>query len=272
MKRHLVLPREGRLLVSTDLHGNLRDFRALRTMFLEGRFDHWLVLGDLVHGPDRAAAEQHPALYGYPDESPALIDELTELRAKHRDRVHFVLGNHDAGHLGHRHTSKFHADEVTALEARLTEVQLRALRTLCENALLAVVAPCGLLFSHGSGGDAVDSLAMLDGPLDGPSLGHRQFAIAELLWCYGQRGEVSARLLSRISAETSLDLRVVVHGHDKDEAGWFVEGGNQVQPVIFGAPDENKRCLWLDLAATYRSPDDLREGHEVRRLHEVTRA
>ena len=86
-------------------------------------------------------------------------------------------------------------------------------------------------------------------------------------WSYGQLGEVTARLLSRLSEQTGLSLHVVVHGHDRDPSGWFSEGGNQVQPVIFGALPQNKRYLWLDLGCRYLSPDDLREGHEVLRLH-----
>jgi hypothetical protein len=59
----------------------------------------------------------------------------------------------------------------------------------------------------------------------------------------------------------------VAHGHDRDEAGSFTEGGNQVCPVLFGAPRGNKRYLRLDLAAAYRRVEELREGEEVRRLY-----
>jgi hypothetical protein len=58
-----------------------------------------------------------------------------------------------------------------------------------------------------------------------------------------------------------------IHGHERDESGYFTEYGNQICPVIFGAPRENKRYLLLDLAGTYRSFEDLREGLEIRRLY-----
>lgn len=267
MKRVRVLPPRGQLLVSTDLHGNLEDWRALRAIFETGGPDlHWLVLGDLVHGPDVETAKQQPELYGFSDESALLVDELHAVWKQHRDRVHFVLGNHDAGHLGFRHTAKFHPDEVEFLEQRMTVGQRARMTELFSSAALVALAPCGLVFSHGSGGDEVTSLAELDGVLP-PETDRRRVAIGELLWCYGQQRAVTQRLLERFSTESGLDLRVVVHGHDRDESGWFTEGDNQVQPVIFGAPRQNKRYLLVDLAARYDTPASLRERHEVLRLH-----
>lgn len=269
--RHRVLPPRGVLLVSTDLHGNFEDFEALRVRFetalAEGSDAHWALLGDLVHGPDPANAAADPSLYGYVDRSPELVDALFTLQQTHPERVHVVLGNHDAGHVGLEHTSKFHPDEVETLEARLSDEQRARLHRLFGDAFLMLLAPCGLVFSHGSGGDAVTSLALLDGPLSHEARDDHTRAVNELLWSYGQRADVTSRLLTRLGEQTGLSLHVVVHGHDRDPSGWFVEGGNQVQPVIFGALRENKRYLWLDLGRRYLSPDELREGHEVQRLY-----
>ena len=123
-----VLAEPGTLLISTDLHGKRDSFERLRERFfaLRERSNdpvHWALLGDLVHGPNPAARARNPALYDYDDESPALIDAVFELRERWPDHVHFVLGNHDHGHVGGPHTRKFHDDEVVALEARLTPEQ-----------------------------------------------------------------------------------------------------------------------------------------------------
>jgi Calcineurin-like phosphoesterase len=261
-RRSRVLPHFGHLLVTTDLHGNLEDFltakAVLQRAWNTGLDAHWALLGDLVHGPDARAAADAPEVYGFEDQSPELIDALFELVQANPLRVHVVLGNHDAGHLGFKHTSKFHPDEVEALEARLTPSQRERLGQLCSNALLALVAPCGLLLSHGAPGNLLTSLAQLDGPL--PPARNDEFrnrAVNELLWSYGQQGPVAAAMLARISAETGHRLKVAVHGHDRDHSGWFIEGGNQVQPVIFGAPRENKRYLWIDLARTVDTPEAL---------------
>jgi len=259
-----VLPAQGTLLISTDLHGNLEDFEALLAHFAKARHAgqdvHWVLLGDVVHGPDEVTAAEQPRLYGFADESPALIDAVFEVVEAHRERVYLVLGNHDAGHLGMARTSKFHPDEVEALEERLTPSQRQRMHALFGGALLALAAPCGLLLAHGSPGDTLDSLAQLDGELPPVQESARHVAVHEVLWSYGQRREVAERLLHRVGAETGLELTVVVHGHDRDEHGWFIEGGNQLEPVIFGAPRENKRYLEVDLAHHYRSADELADA------------
>jgi hypothetical protein len=77
---------------------------------------------------------------------------------------------------------------------------------------------------------------------------------------------VTGRLLQTVSRGGPA-VHLVVHGHDRDEGGYFTEGGNQVCPVLFGAPPANKRYLHLDLGAHYRRVEDLRGGVEVRRLY-----
>jgi hypothetical protein len=266
-----VLPDRGTLLISTDLHGKRDSFERLRRRFFELRESsdevHWALLGDLVHGPSEAARARSP-LYDYDDESPALIDAAFELRERFPAHVHFVLGNHDHGHVGGPHTRKFHDDEVAALEARLSPEQRRRAMALFGDALLAIATPCGLLLTHGSPGDSLTELGQLDGiALAGETDPRKLEILRSILTDYGQRGETTARMLAAIS-RPALELHVVVHGHDRDETGLFVEGGNQICPVIFGARPELERCLVVDLAARYRGPADLREGIEIVRVHE----
>ena len=125
MRRHVVLPERGVLLVSTDVHGNLADFVRLEEIFAaeiaREPETHWVILGDVVHGPDERARVSHPDWYGYADDSMAIVDRILAAEAAAPGRVHFVLGNHDHGHVGGPHTAKFHADEVAALESGLSE-------------------------------------------------------------------------------------------------------------------------------------------------------
>jgi len=266
MRRFAVLPAEGPLLVSTDLHGNLEDFTALRDVFLATPGATWVQLGDVVHGPDLSSRNGKPHLYGYEDQSHAIVSGFLDLMAAHGDRVRFVLGNHDHGHVGGPHTGKFHADEVAALESTLSARQRDDLVRLFEPALYAVAAPCGVLLTHGSPDDALDRLEDLDDIPLVPKLPYHVHALRSILTSYGQRADVTATLLAKIS-RPRLRLSVVVHGHDRDDDGFFAEGGNQACPCIFGAPRANKRYLMLDLAARYDRAADLREGAEIRRLY-----
>lgn len=269
-----VLPGDGQLLISTDLHGNRADFERLRARFLalrEAAADpgevHWALLGDLVHGPSLAAAERDPIRFGYVDESPWLVERLIELRERWPDNVHLLLGNHDHGHIGGPHTRKFHADEVVALEQRMSPIEVARMHALFRGALLAVAAPCGLLLCHGAPDEQIDSLATLDAidPSDEPEPARRSM-LRSLLTSYGQPGPRVAALLEQLSGPT-LSLRVLVHGHDVDVAGWYTEHGNQACPVLFGAPPAERRYLLVDLSARYACAEALREGVEVLRLY-----
>ena len=270
--RHRVLPAHGTLLVGTDLHGNVGDLQRLRELFLESGPDtHLALLGDLVHGPDPWAREQWPALYDYDDRSWEVVQEVVALRQSHPHRVHLLLGNHDHGHVGGPHTGKFYPDEVEHLESRLSVAQRAALQGLFRSALLMLVAPCGAVLTHGSPDDTLEDPARLDrlSLVPGENTAEDARVLESLLTSYGQQAEVTDRLLAALSQRVRFPLTLVIHGHDRDEEGYFVEGENQACPVIFGAPRETKRYLRLDLAARYRGPDDLREGFEIRRLYDV---
>lgn len=268
--RHHILPAHGALLVSTDLHGNHEDLDRLVAVFTAlGPDAHWVILGDLVHGPDDRARREEPTLYDWPDASARVVETVAALCELHPARVHLVLGNHDHGHVGGPHTAKFYRDEVAQLEGTLDESSVRRLRALFSDALLAVAAPCGVLLTHGSPDDRLERLDDLDrialhAAQNGP---YEQHVLASVLRSYGQPRERTERLLEKLRATSGLDLRVVIHGHDRDEEGIFREGGNQVCPVLFGALREHKRYVVLDLAAHYTCADDLREGIEVRRLY-----
>lgn len=261
--RSRILPAHGSCVVSTDVHGNEEDVLALERIFRAEPNRHWVILGDAVHAPDAAARRSNPALYDYADGSGEIVMRISELQREFPERVHFVLGNHDWSHVGGPRTSKFFADEAAELESTLGASTKACLRALFENALLAVAAPCGVLMTHGSPDTALESLAQLDAS----TLTERSRVLATVLGSYGQPAKVTTAMLARVSAASGLDLRVVVHGHDRSEAGFFYEGGNQVCPVLFGAPRAEKRFALLDLAARYDHAEALRDGHELRRLY-----
>lgn len=278
-RRHFRLPGSGLALVNTDLHGNGGDFRELERIFRErvaehGDGVHWVILGDVVHGPNPEARRHEPRLYDYDDESAAIVARILELFEEFPGRVHFVLGNHDYAHVGGIRTSKFFPDEAAQLEGTMNPADIERMHALFCSALLAVSSECGVLMTHGSPDATLQSLADLNDieiPRTSDNVYHDRI-LRGLLFAYGQRRETTEKLLTQLSSvgsgQSLRPLCVVVHGHDRAENGIFREGGNQVCPVIFGALQHEKRYLELDLAVHYTSADALRDGSEVRRLHD----
>lgn len=278
-RRHLHLPRKGWVIVNTDLHGNGDDFRRLEQRFREraarNSAVHWVILGDLVHGPNPAARARQPELYDFEDESAFIVRRVCELRRELPEHVHFVLGNHDYAHIGGPRTQKFYPDEAAHLEQRMSTEEIEHMHALFRGALLAVSTECGVMMSHGAPDATLQSLHDLE-PIEIPPLGPHPYhdaILSSLLFAYGQTGAVTAALLEQLSSETmSVPLRVLLHGHDRAEDGFFREGGNQVCPVLFGARNAEKRYVELDLAGRYEHADDLRDGKEIRRLYAMDKA
>lgn len=272
-RRHLVLPSRGVAIVNTDVHGNLEDFVRLETLFREERAKepetHWVILGDVVHGPDPEARRSQPELYDYPDGSMEIVDRIRALREEAPAHVHFVLGNHDHGHVGGHHTQKFYEDEVEALEGRLSGEEKARMHALFGDALLAVAAPCGVLMTHGAPDDSLSDLGFLDEiPLSIREMKYAQrMVLRSLLTSYGQPDPVAKKMLGQVSTASGLTLGIIIHGHDRDPKGWFVEGDHQLCPVIFGAERADKRYVRLDLSARYGDAHALRDGEEIRRLY-----
>jgi hypothetical protein len=261
----------GTLLVSADVHGNLADFVALRTLFLDelagGRDIWWVSVGDWVHGP--GALDRHPVcdrdgapLYAYADESKQLIAEWFALQDAHPDRAISLCGNHEWSHFGGPRTHKFHRDEASFLEAQLTRDAIDDLRARFASwPIVALVPAIGLVISHGAiklrPGDR-QRLSNLELPRD------RDDPIVQTaMFHYGHGDDSAAQTL----AELGPPYRVMVHGHDREEEGWAPTSDvSALLCTSFGARRERKAYLWLDLARPLASIADVREGHELRRL------
>ena len=150
---------------------------------------HWVVLGDIVHAPSEDA--RRTSLYDFDDGSFAIVKSIADLKARFPEHVHFVLGNHDYGHIGGPRTSKFHGDEVKALEDKLTPEERAFMRGLFADALLLVAAPCGVLLTHGSPDTTLGSLDQFDDV----ELATQSHALRSLLGAYGQPRATTAAML-----------------------------------------------------------------------------
>jgi hypothetical protein len=83
---------------------------------------------------------------------------------------------------------------------------------------------------------------------------------------YGFARGDDIELLARLS-EPGCELGVLVHGHDREEEGFYATGTRALLLCTsFGARRARKSYLWLDRAARYPSLSALRDGIELRRL------
>jgi Icc-related predicted phosphoesterase len=84
----LELPKNGKAIIITDLHGNLKDYNKYISIWEE--YDsktHLIITGDFIHGGE-----------GYTDNSLKILDSMMEKFEKHQN-FHVLLGNHELSHL-----------------------------------------------------------------------------------------------------------------------------------------------------------------------------
>ncbi len=264
------LPARGRLLVSPDIHGNEEDFLRLRALFTELLTDdpdaQWVQLGDVVHGPDPRARARWPDLYDFDDASDALVQGFVHLQDHVPGQVHVLLGNHEWAHLGGVPTRKFWADEAAHLEGSMSARGHEALDLLLARAPLLVATPCGALLAHACPDAVFERPEDLEAVALPATRAEHHALLSGLLRPRCQPPETTDRLLAACS-EGSAPLRFVVHGHEIDPKGWYIEERNQLGMAIFGTTRAQKRYLLLDLSARYESVYDLAPGREILQLY-----
>jgi hypothetical protein len=275
MSRVLTLPRNGTLLVATDLHGHLKDFRAIAQRFLDLSTStdppQLVICGDLVHGPTISAAEwpEHLGDF-YRDESPAVLDEAQQLQSSFPGQVHFLLGNHEHAHLGGPRLSKFHPDEAAHLESLYNDGGFEPMRRWIATWPLAAVAPAAkLVLTHAAPHAQIADHTTLDTVrLDGyehvPLHDMTEAGpLGALLWARTTTAERAYEFLHALHPSA----RVAAFGHDPIREGHLIEH----EPLLcistsFACRDGDKVYLEWDLSVPADSAATVaRDG--LRSLH-----
>lgn len=257
MPRVISLPRRGRLLVATDLQGNVDDFDHIAALFERAADEPdgavLVVTGDLVHGPELSDAEW-PDYLGtfYRGDSPTLLDHARRLADRHPGRVHYLLGNHEHAHVGGPVVAKFFTDEAQRLEDLMGREAAMEMRAWMRTWPFVAHAPsAGVLMLHAAPHAIIHSAEDLERlPLDGffdlslDELASRG-ALGALLWARTTSTERARAFLGAIHP----DLRVAVYGHDVARAGYAIDR----EPLLcvstsFGCHDGDKLYLDWDLA------------------------
>jgi len=251
----LQLPDRGRLIVATDLQGNVRDFSAIEAVFereVETADGAVLVItGDLVHGPEIPEI-QWPVHLGtyYHGDSPELIARARALADRHPGRVHFLLGNHEHAHIGGPVVSKFFPNEAERLEHLLGDSGSEALRAWISTWPFVAIAPsAGLCMMHAAPHAAIESpedlenLALAVNDDEEVDLDERATIIA-LLWARSTSSERARAFLGALDTR----LTTAVYGHDVAHSGYAIDR----EPLLclsssFGCYDGDKLYLSWDL-------------------------
>ena len=277
----LLLPEKGRVIICTDLHGNLPDFQrvveAFRTCLKETDGDAYLLFtGDLVHGAcySRAIWPEHLGSY-YTDQTEQLVDSYMELKEEFPDRVWSLIGNHEHSHIGGPHTRKFHKDpsETQYLEQTLGPEKTEIFKGLFRSFPIMALVGKGIVVTHGAprvlmanyddikkieygGYENLTIREMIEVPI-----------LGELFWCR-YAGPLAARRFLRRIERNGRPNRIVVYGHDPVRKGYLREGKEQLCfSTSFGLKNEKKVYLDLDLSREYRSARSLRYGAHILSLY-----
>ena len=133
---------------------------------------------------------------------------------------------------------------------------------------LAAVTRCGAVFTHAAPAAVIDSVA----DIEASDLSGRDLAspldvldtpiIGKILWARSA-SEAEARRFAKAAGG-----HFTIYGHDVIPEGFERVGAEQiVVSTSFGLFDQNKMYVSLDLAAKYKSVQDLRIGHELLPLY-----
>lgn len=257
MRRVIHLPDRGKLIVATDVQGNVADFDRVAAIFEDAAKDadgaYLVVTGDLVHGPE-LTEDEWPDYLGsfYHGDSKTVLEHAHELSERHPGRVFFLLGNHEHAHVGGPVVSKFFPDEARRLEDLLGEDGTRRMRAWLRTwPFVAVAKRARLVMLHAAPHAKIKSAEDLDRlPLEGfydvplEDMAARG-TLGALLWARTTSTERGYEFLRAIDAEA----RVAVYGHDVARAGFAVDR----EPLLcvstsFGCFDGDKLYLEWDLA------------------------
>jgi hypothetical protein len=277
----LHLPSTGKLVVSTDLHGNLIDFKKLQKLYEEAAEEndgdvYMLLCGDLIHGPIYTR-KNWPRRLGtyYPDQSVELIEAFITMRQKFPGRIFAILGNHEHSHLGGPQTRKFHKipSETEFFELTAGKERMDIFRALFASFPILSVAGKGIVFTHGAPRvltATLDEIARVDYFDVNVKKINEMFNIpilGELLWCRQAGPLVIRRFLKNIEVDSQRN-GVVLYGHDPISSGYVVRSPEQICfSTSFGLKNKNKIFLEIDLSREFKTAYDLRPGIELKHLY-----
>ena len=229
------------VMITADLHGNRRNFNAIKRIAdLEHHPRRHLILQEVCHG-----GPTYPTNNG--DMSHGMLEDVAKLKVAYKDRVHFLLSNHELAELTDYPILK--AKKMLNLMFRLglqemygpaTEKVREAYSEFLRSCPLAVRLPGGVFICHSlpeqvemRGFDATIFKRQLE-PLDLKEQGD----VFRMVWGRDYRPDNARAFAKKVSAST------LIHGHEPCPTGYQVP--NDVQ-IILDCCGENASYLLVPL-------------------------
>jgi len=238
------LPPIGSLVISGDIHGHRRNFEKITAFAnLANNPDRHIVLQEIIHG---GPEDSEGGCLSY-----ELLFDAVRYKLTFPDRIHIIMGNHDAAFISNSRVMKngkeMNRSMRLALEQKFrrnsTDIEL-AMKQFLLSQPLAVRCENRIWMSHSLPGSRfVDKFD--------PEILDRQLRIDDcqkpgsahlLIW-----GRNHTQTLLDKMAEL-LDVDIFVLGHQPQPDGWKRIGKN----LIIIASDHNHGCLLpIDLSKAY---------------------
>jgi hypothetical protein len=213
------------VMITADLHGNRRNFNAIKRIAdLERHPRRHLVLQEVCHG-----GPTYPTNNG--DMSHGMLEDVAKLKAVFPDRVHFLLSNHELAEVTDYPILK--AKKMLNLMFRLGLQEMYGLATekvrgayieFLRSCPLAVRLPGGVFVCHSlpeqvdlRGFDATIFKRALE-PLDLKENGD----VFRMVWGRDYRAENAKAFAKKVSATT------LIHGHEPCSEGYSVPNETQI--------------------------------------------
>ena len=238
------LPADGSLVVTGDIHGHRRNLEKI------------IAFADLANNPDRHIVLQE-IIHGGPENSKGgclsyeLLFDVVRYKLSFTDRIHIIMGNHDAAFISNSKVMKNGKEMNRPMRSALdqqfqqnsTDVK-RAIKQFLLSQPLAVKCKNRIWMSH-----SLPSDRFLD-KFD-PQILNRQLKNDDCK----KPGSVYLLIWGRNHSQTLLhkmaklfDVDIFILGHQPQQTGWKQAGKN----LIIIASDHNHGCLLpIDLSMSY---------------------
>lgn len=238
------LPDEGQLMVTGDLHDNTPALeRIIKSAELDQSPDHYVVLHELIHGPDRPNGM---------DLSIRTLASACAVKRAYPSQVFFLLSNHELAQRQQEHVFKEGGSDVDAFNDGLVhlygdagaETVHDAFDDYVDSLLLALCCENGVMVAHSLPAprdiEVFDKTVLYreltdaDYAADGPA--------CQMVWGRHQNNKLADELAEAWGVE------VFLLGHQPAEKGWEAIADNI---LVLNSEHAKGVCLPVDLRRSY---------------------